>query len=94
MVEAGFEGTGKYITRKQKMIVQYIETRPILDLCQRSARRPWERVSQRWWKQAGLGLEEAKKRAAVAAAELDGEEMIGEERRGGDTYPRMTTGRE
>ena len=51
--------------------------RPIMDLCERSARRPEVRVSRRWWEQDGLNLEGAKKRA-VAAAESDVEETIGE----------------
>ena len=78
MVEAGFERNGKYITRRQKTIAQYIATQPTLDLCEQSAQRPGVRVSWRWWEQAGIGLEGAKKRAAAAAADLDGEEMIRE----------------
>ena len=34
-----------------------------------------------WWEQAGLDLEEAKKKSAAAAADLDEEELIGEEDR-------------
>ena len=79
MLEAGFEGIGKYITRRQNVVAQYIATRPIMDLCERSDRRPGGRVYRRWWEQAGLDLEVAKKKAAAAAAELDGEETIGEE---------------
>ena len=60
------------------MSAQYIATRPILDLCERSVRRPGVLVSQRWWEQDGLDLEGAKKRAE-AAAESDGEEAICEE---------------
>ena len=79
MVEAGFEGIGKYITRRQNTGVQYIATLPILDLCQWSARRPGVRMSWWWWEQAGLDLGGAKKRAAGAASESDGDELIGEE---------------
>ena len=78
MAEAGFEEIGTYNTKRQNMVVQYIVTRPILDLCERSTRRPGERVSRRWWEHDGIYLEGAKKRAA-AAAELDREETIGEE---------------
>ena len=53
------------------MFAQYIATRPILDLCQRSARRPGARVSWRWWEQAVIDLEGAKKRAAEAATDSD-----------------------
>ena len=81
MVETGFEGICKYITRRKNTVAKYIATRPILDLCERSARRPGARVSRRWWEQACLDLEGGNKRSEVAAAEadLDGEESIGEE---------------
>ena len=78
IVEAGFEGIGTYFMRRQNTVAQYILTRPILDLCERSTRRPGFRVSQRWWEQDGIYLEGGKKRAA-AAAELYGEETIGKE---------------
>ena len=48
MVEAGFEEIGTYITRMQNTVAQYIATRPILDLYERSAQRTVTRVSQRW----------------------------------------------
>ena len=66
MEEAGFEGIGKYITRRQNMVTQYIATRLILDLCERSARSPGAGVSWQWWEQDGLDLVGAKKRAAAA----------------------------
>ena len=71
MGEAGFEGIGKFTTRRQDTVVQYIATQTILDLCERSARRPGTRVSRRWWEQAGIYLEGAKKRVAAAAAAED-----------------------
>ena len=71
-MEAGFEEIGTYITRRQKTVAQYIATRPILDLCERSAWRSGARVSRRWWEQDGLYLEGSKKRAETAA-ESDGE---------------------
>ena len=79
MVEAGFEGIEKYITRRQNMVAQYIATQPILDLYERSARRPGVRVSRRWWEQAGLELEWVKESVSEAASDLDREEPIGEE---------------
>ena len=78
-MESGFEGIGKYIMRRQNTVAHYIATRPIIDLCERSAWRPGFRVSWQWWEHAGLDLEGAKKRAAAAAAESDGGETIGEE---------------
>ena len=47
MVEAGFEGIGTYVTRRHNTGAQYIATRPILDLCEQSARRPGAMVSRR-----------------------------------------------
>ena len=44
MVEAGFEGIGTYITRRQNTVAQYIATRPIIDFCERSDRRKEARV--------------------------------------------------
>ena len=78
MVEAGFKGIGKYITRRKNTVAQYIATQPIPELCERSDRRPGVRMYWRWWEQEGLDLEGKKKREA-AAAESDGEETIGEE---------------
>ena len=79
MVEAGFEGIVKYITRWHNTAAPYIATRPILDLCERSAQSPGMRLSWRCWGQVGLDLEGAKERSAAAAAYSDGEDLIGEE---------------
>ena len=76
MAEAGFEEIGTYATRRQNKFTQYIATRPILDLCERSARRPGAWVYRRWWEQDGLDLEGVKKRAE---AESDREEAINKE---------------
>ena len=46
-----------YITRRQNTVAQYIATQPILDLCERSFRRPGAWVSWRWRKQEGIDLE-------------------------------------
>ena len=40
MVEAGFEEIGAYIMRGQNTVMQYIATRLIMDLCERSSRSP------------------------------------------------------
>ena len=80
-MEAVFKGIGKYITRRQNTVGQYIATRPILDLCERSVWRPGARVSRRWWEQAGLYFKRAKEMAAAAATDSDREESIGEEER-------------
>ena len=49
------------------MVAHYIVTRPIMDLCERSARRTGARVSRRWREQDGLYLEGENKREAAAA---------------------------
>ena len=49
MVEAGFEGIITYITRRHNTVAQYIATRLILNLCERSTWRMGATVSQRWW---------------------------------------------
>ena len=76
MLEAGFEDIGVYVMRRWNMVAQYIATRPIMYLCERSVRRPGAWVSWRWWEKEGLDLEGAKERAA---AESDGEEVQGKE---------------
>ena len=44
MREAGFEVIRKSVTRRQNTVAQYTTTRQILDLCERSIRRPGARV--------------------------------------------------
>ena len=73
MGEAGFKGIRKSVMRGQNTFVQYIATRTILDLCERDTRRPGSRVSWRWWDQASINLEVAKKRAAEAATVSESE---------------------
>ena len=71
MGEAGFKGIRKSFTRTQNTVVQYIATQPILDLCERSTRRPGARVSWWWWDQAAINLEGSNKRTTEAATVLD-----------------------
>ena len=71
MGEAGFKGIRKSVTSRQNTVAQYIATRPIMDLCERSIWKTEVRVFQRWWDQAGINLEGAKKRAAEAATFLE-----------------------
>ena len=56
MGEAGFGGIRKSVTKRQNMVAQYIATQPILDLCERSTRRPGVRVYWRYWGQASINL--------------------------------------
>ena len=71
MLEAGFKEISVYVIRRQNTVAQYIATQPIVELCERSARRLGAWVSRRWWEQEGMDLERAKDRAA---ADSDGEE--------------------
>ena len=71
MGEAGFEGIRKSVTRRQNTVAQYISTQPILDLCERSTRWPVDRVSRKWWEQAGIDLEGAKEREAEAKTDSE-----------------------
>ena len=63
------------------MVAQYIATRPILDLCELSDLRRGASVSRRWWEEAGIDLEGAKKRDTDSATDSDlyscGEESSG-----------------
>ena len=71
MTEAGFEDIGTYVTRRQNTVAQYIATRSILDLYDRSDWRTGVWVSQRWWYQDVFYLDRVKE---SSAAESDGEE--------------------
>ena len=64
MLEVGFEGTQKAVTRRHHTIAQYIVTRPIMDICERATQREGARVSWRWWYQEGIYLKLAKERSA------------------------------
>ena len=61
---------GAYVLNRQNTVSQYIVTRPILDLCEETVRRPGAWVSRIWWEQEGLDLAGA--RVAVSSV-VDGE---------------------
>ena len=67
MRAAGFEGMRKSVLRRQNTVAQYIVTRQIMDLCERSTQRPGARVSWQCWEQAIINLEGVNKRAGEAA---------------------------
>ena len=71
MKEAGFKEIRKSITNRQNTAAQYIETRPLLDLCERSKRRGGARVSRRWWDKKGIYWETAKARVAETDSKLE-----------------------
>ena len=57
MVEAGLQEVGKYISRRQNTVPQFITTRPIMDLCLTAECRLGSRVTKWWWDQDSLYLE-------------------------------------
>ena len=59
MEEAGFEYIGVYVTRRQNTVAQYIMTRPILNLRERSVWRLGVWLSRRWWEKGVMYLEGA-----------------------------------
>ena len=71
IAESDFEEIRVYVTRRHNTVAQYIATRPIMDFCERSVRRPGVWVSWQWWDQEGLVLEGVKERAV---SDSDGEE--------------------
>ena len=52
------------------MVAQYIETRPIMDLCLAAERKSEMRLSRRWWEKLALDILEI--RAGYEAAEGGG----------------------
>ena len=80
MEEAIFEDIGVYIQKRQNTVAQYIATRPIMDLCEQSVRRPGAWVYCRWWYQEGINLGGTRYRAE-AVMEGEEEKRRGEEER-------------
>ena len=81
MQDVGFEDMEVYVLKRYNTDAQYIETRPILDLCKEMVQMTGMWVAKRWWQQevtdlAGMRVEEA------ASAEEDG----GEEETEGGSY--------
>ena len=64
MREAGFVDIQKSITNRQNTVAQYIATRPIMDLCERTTQRGGARVSRRWWDQEGIDPKAAQELAS------------------------------
>ena len=87
MGKSGFYGISKSVTRRQNTVMQYIVTRPIMDLCERSTWRTGIRVYWRWWEQTGIDLERKKKRAAEATTESESESDSGGEESSGESGP-------
>ena len=64
MKEAGFTDVRTSINRRQNTVVQYIATRPLLDLCRGMTQIGGDRMAMRWWDQKGIdwGKEKARGR--------------------------------
>ena len=60
MREAGLTDIRKSIANRQNTVVQYIATRPLLDLCEGSRAREGAKVPMRWWNQADIDWETEK----------------------------------
>ena len=63
MKEAGIVRIWTSMFRRQNTVAQFIATRSILDLCEKSNRRPGARVPRRWWEQTGIYWKGAREKA-------------------------------
>ena len=59
--EAGLQTMEEYIQQRKNTVTQYIYTRSLLDLCERTERAPGAQVGMWWWEQAGINLAGAMK---------------------------------
>ena len=80
MWEAGMTDIRKSIANRQNTVVQYIATRPLLDLCEGARAREGSKVPMRWWNQADIDWETAKSKGVEqdstggSGTDTDGEE--------------------
>ena len=49
ILEVGLQEVDNYVSCRQNTVIQYIEIRPILDLCLAENRRPGPREATRCW---------------------------------------------
>ena len=49
MEEAIFEEMGAYVLKRQSTVIHYIIIWKVLDLCEKTVRRPGDWVDKRWW---------------------------------------------
>ena len=68
MKEAGIVRIRMSILQRQNTVAKFIATRTILDLCEKTNRRPGARVSMRWWEQTGIDWKGTQERAEAAEA--------------------------
>ena len=82
MKEAGIVRIQTSILRRQNTVAQFIDTRPILGLCEGGVIRPGARVPRRLWEQTGIDWKGAREKAAATeekAAEAAEPELTGSE---------------
>ena len=60
----------------ESKVAQYIETQPLLYLCEQTTRRGGARVSRRWWDQKGIDWETAKEREEETDSELESDAEV------------------
>ena len=77
------------------MVVQYIATRPLLDLCEGARAREGAKVPLRWWYQAGIDWETAKaKGVEIDRTDRTGTDTEGEEEREDESRASGSSGAE
>ena len=69
--EAGFQEIMTSINNRQNTVVQYIATRPLLDLYKGKKHIGGARVAMRWWDQKGIDWEKAKAGGAETESESE-----------------------
>ena len=74
MAETGLQELETYLSLSHNTVVQFIATRPIIDLFLAAERRLWSRMAKRWWDQEGLdfgGMQTEAQEAEWAEREED-----------------------
>ena len=71
MKEVGVVQIRTSILQRQNTVAHFIVTQPILDLCEKSNRRPGAWVPRRWWKQTGIDWNGSRERAEAAAEAVE-----------------------
>ena len=67
MKETGWEEIGVYIRNRLNTVAQYIATRSIMDLCERTVRRLGGWIARRWWEQEGINIAGEREQTEAAA---------------------------
>ena len=95
MKEAGFTDIRTSINIRQNTVAQYIATRPLMDLCERTTHIGGARVTMRWWDQKGIDWGKSKSRGVDTESESELEtDMEEEEARNSDSGASGSSGEE